>query len=195
MKLASKVSLIVGFLVLSSLPVLAGAPLARVKFKNAQLDNLEQKKISELWKDFLDEKRHVLLKPGKDYTVDQFCSFSVELAESEESDVEIVAPKTDGTNLEATEGYLEKPNQQGNYGFWKSLFYKLDPRTRRRKKREAARAVAKQLDTNSIKLLKHNQNYEYNLAAIEFLKITDLKVAKKDEMQPVEVEFIYLSYY
>ncbi len=48
---------------------------------------------------------------------------------------------------------------------------------------------------DSIKLLKHKQNFKYNLKAIQFLKETPLTFAKgKDASKPVEVELIYESF-
>lgn len=196
MKLASILSLIIGLLVFCSSASFAGAPMMLVKFKNTKLDSTEQKAISEQWKSFIADKRDVLLKPGKDYTVDQFCSFSIELSEKPQDEVPVsIGSPEDGKNLELTEGYLEKPNYEKKVSWWRRAFEAIDPQTRRARKREVNQAIAKPVDVTSIKLLKHEQNYEYNLAAIEFLKSSELRMLKKDESKPIIVEFIYLSYY
>ncbi len=47
---------------------------------------------------------------------------------------------------------------------------------------------------DSIKLLKHKQNFKYNLKAIQFLKETELTFSKIDATKPVELEMIYESF-
>lgn len=47
---------------------------------------------------------------------------------------------------------------------------------------------------NSIKLLKHKQNFKYNLKAIQFLKETEVVFTKVDATKPVELEMIYESF-
>lgn len=89
----------------------AGEPYGKVVFKNAKVEmNLAQlkcvdskelkkckknnkgfkkanKKINKLWGDFLLANREALKKPGKDYTVDQFCSFTSEMGKSKVMDM------------------------------------------------------------------------------------------------------------
>jgi hypothetical protein len=47
---------------------------------------------------------------------------------------------------------------------------------------------------DSIKLLKHKQNFKYNLKAIQFLRENPLVLHKANPDKPVELEFIYESF-
>ncbi len=47
---------------------------------------------------------------------------------------------------------------------------------------------------DSIKLLKHKQNFKYNLKVIQFLRETELVFVRPDATKPIELEFIYNSF-
>ena len=47
---------------------------------------------------------------------------------------------------------------------------------------------------DSIKLLKHKQNFKYNLKAIQFLRETEIVLSQINADKPVELEFIYESF-
>ncbi len=47
---------------------------------------------------------------------------------------------------------------------------------------------------DSIKLLKHKQNFKYNLKAIQFLRENPLVLRRVNADKPVELEFIYESF-
>ncbi len=59
----------------------AGTPYAKVVVKNLKIEKSEKKKLSRLWNNLLLENRKALVKPNKNYTVDQFCSFKGTLPE------------------------------------------------------------------------------------------------------------------
>lgn len=47
---------------------------------------------------------------------------------------------------------------------------------------------------DSIKLLKHKNNIDYNLKTIQFLRERKIKVKQKNSSKPIEIEFIYSSF-
>jgi len=50
------------------------------------------------------------------------------------------------------------------------------------------------IDLNSLKLEKHKQNFNYNLAAIEFLRAGDYKFSLKDPKSKLQITFKYYSF-
>ena len=50
------------------------------------------------------------------------------------------------------------------------------------------------VDLDSIKLAKHENNFGYNLKAIQFLRETPIKVKQKNSEKPIKLEFVYHSF-
>lgn len=122
------------FLILISLPVQAIYPNAELIIHNAKLKGMKAEKLDKLWFDYISDYPKILQKKGKDYKVDQYCSFSVEV------------------------------NEDGK------------------------------LNLNSIKLLKHKKNLDYNLKAIQFLREHEIQLAKRDAGKQIKLDFIYHSF-
>jgi hypothetical protein len=113
----------------------ANLPRSLLKLHNIDLIEEEKLRLSKSWTRFLKTHPEALLKKGKNYKVDQYCSFSFE----------------------------------------------PDPETH-------------EIDINSIKLLKHKNNFDFNLKAIEFLKQQNFKAKKENPDKPVEIEMLYFAF-
>lgn len=50
------------------------------------------------------------------------------------------------------------------------------------------------VDLNSLKLLKHKDNFAYNLRAIEFLRANTIVFEQKNNNKDIEIEFKYFAF-
>lgn len=126
--------LLIAAILVTTLPAIAIYPRGKVKLHNAKLLSHKKEALGNAWLKYLDDYPELLYKTGKDYKVDQYCSFEVQAND-------------------------------------KSGF-----------------------DLDSIKLAKHENNFAYNLKAIQFLREKSLKIKQKNPEKPIEIEFIYYSF-
>lgn len=66
-------------LILVFSPAQAIYPKAKLKIHNAKLRGLKSEKLNKLWFDYISEYPKILQAKGKEYKVDQYCTYSVEL--------------------------------------------------------------------------------------------------------------------
>ncbi len=55
-------------------------------------------------------------------------------------------------------------------------------------------AEGQHIDLNSMKLLKHKNNLDYNLRVIEFLREHPIRMQKKNPDKPIIIKFVYLAF-
>lgn len=63
-------------------------PQYKINIKNAKVTKAKRQEIWESWVRFLRKNREVLLKPGKEYTVDHKCKFEARLDDKGFVDIE-----------------------------------------------------------------------------------------------------------
>lgn len=76
---------------------------------------------------------------------------------------------------------LLKPNKKYKIDQYCSFSFDLNAKT-------------EEIEVNSIKLLKHKNNFDYNLKAIEFLKTNNFKLKKKNPEKLGEIEMFYRAF-